>query len=38
MEPVLSLEQIGSHDRESVGGKRFALAAMFKNAIKVPEP
>jgi len=38
MELVLTFEQIGSDDRESVGGKRFVLAAMFKNGIKVPEP
>ena len=38
MELVLSLEQIGSDNRESVGGKSFALSAMFKNGIKVPEP
>ena len=37
MELVLSLEQIGSDDRESVGGKSFALATMVKNGMKVPE-
>jgi pyruvate,water dikinase len=37
MELVLSLEQIGSDDRESVGGKSYALAAMVKNGMKVPE-
>jgi pyruvate,water dikinase len=36
-ELVLSLEQIGSDDRESVGGKSFALATMVKNGMKVPE-
>ena len=37
MELVLSLDQIGSDDRESVGGKSFALATMVKNGMKVPE-
>ena len=37
MELVLTLEQIGSDNRESVGGKSFALAAMVKNGMKVPE-
>jgi pyruvate,water dikinase len=37
MELVLSLEQIGSDNRESVGGKSFALATMVKNGMKVPE-
>jgi phosphohistidine swiveling domain-containing protein len=37
MELVLSLEQIGIDDRESVGGKSFALATMVKNGMKVPE-
>ena len=36
MELVLTLDQIGSDDRESVGGKSFALAAMVKNGMKVP--
>jgi len=38
MELVLSLEQIGSDDRESVGGKSFALATMVKKGMKVREP
>ena len=37
MELVLSLDQIGSDDRESVGGKSYALATMVKNGMKVPE-
>ncbi len=37
MELVLTLEQIDSDNRESVGGKSFALAAMVKNDMKVPE-
>ncbi|MDH3558036.1 MAG: PEP/pyruvate-binding domain-containing protein, partial [Deltaproteobacteria bacterium] len=37
MELVLSLDQIGSDDRESVGGKSLALATMVKNGMKVPE-
>jgi pyruvate,water dikinase len=37
MELVLTLDQIGSDDRESVGGKSFALATMVKNGMKVPE-
>ena len=37
MELVLTLEQIGSDNRESVGGKSFALATMVKNGMKVPE-
>jgi pyruvate,water dikinase len=37
MELVLTLEQIGNDDRESVGGKSFALATMVKNGMKVPE-
>jgi pyruvate,water dikinase len=37
MELVLTLDQIGSDDRESVGGKSFALATMVKNGMQVPE-
>jgi pyruvate,water dikinase len=37
MEWVLTLEQIDSDNRESVGGKSFALATMVKNGMKVPE-
>ena len=37
MELVLTLEQIGTDNRESVGGKSFALATMVKNGMKVPE-
>jgi phosphohistidine swiveling domain-containing protein len=37
MELVLTLEQIDSDNRESVGGKSFALATMVKNGMKVPE-
>lgn len=37
MELVLSLQQIDSDNRESVGGKSFALATMVKNGMKVPE-
>ena len=37
MELVLTLEHIVSDDRESVGGKSFALATMVKNGMKVPE-
>ena len=36
MELVLTLEQIDSDNRESVGGKSFALAAMVKNGMQVP--
>ena len=38
MELVFGLEQIGSDDRESVGGQSFALATMVKNGMKVREP
>jgi pyruvate,water dikinase len=37
MELVLTLDQIDSDDRESVGGKSYALATMVKNGMKVPE-
>lgn len=37
MEFVLTLEQIDSDHRESVGGKSVALATMAKNGMKVPE-
>ena len=37
MELALTLEQIHSENRESVGGKSFALAVMVKNGMKVPE-
>jgi pyruvate,water dikinase len=37
MDLVLTLEQIDSDDRERVGGKSYALAAMVKNGMKVPE-
>jgi len=37
MELFLTLEQIGSDNRESVGGKSYALATMVKNGMKVPE-
>jgi len=37
MELVLTLEQIDSDNRESVGGKSSALATMVKNGMKVPE-
>jgi pyruvate,water dikinase len=37
MELVLTLDQIDSDDRESVGSKSYALATMVKNGMKVPE-
>ena len=37
MDLILTLEQIGGDERESVGGKSFALATMIKNGMKVPE-
>ena len=36
MRPVLRLEHVTVNDRERVGGKRFALATMVKNGLKVP--
>jgi phosphoenolpyruvate synthase/pyruvate phosphate dikinase len=36
MRPVLRLEHITVNDRERVGGKGFALAAMIDKGLKVP--
>ena len=37
MKLILSLDSIGTDDRERVGGKGFALATMADNGMQVPE-
>lgn len=37
MEPILTLDHISIDDRERVGGKGFALAALAKSGMKLPE-